>query len=86
MDPVYCINLVSSAARRRRMERRFAWHGLTDHVTFAEALGPGDADVSRIVVGVNRPDLAALGCAAVAGCGRCDASSTSRVTATSGEG
>lgn len=62
MDPVYCINLVSSAARRRRMERRFAWHGLTDHVTFVEAAGTDDADVSRIVAGVDRPDRAVVGC------------------------
>ena len=62
MVPIYCINLASSTGRRRRMERRFARHGLTSDVRFIEATGPDEADVRLDVVGVERPDLAAVGC------------------------
>ena len=62
MVPVYCINLAVSTARRRRMERRFDVRGLAGDVRFVEATGPSEADVRDNVVGVDRSDLAAVGC------------------------
>jgi hypothetical protein len=58
MVPIFCINLTASAARRRRMERRFEWHGLTGNVRFVEAVGRSDVrnDVARI----DRRDLTAV--------------------------
>ena len=35
---IYCVNLKASTSRRSRMERRFAHHGLSQAVTFIEAI------------------------------------------------
>ena len=48
MTPIYCINLSESVERRRRMEGRFAHHGLTSAVRFVEAVQPSDAEVEQV--------------------------------------
>lgn len=62
---VYCINLATSTARRRRMEGRFRHHGLEGDVTFVDAVTPHSAEVAAMFSGSSLPetDLPVLACA-----------------------
>ncbi len=62
MTPIYCINLRASTDRRRRMERRFDHHGLSDDVRFVEAVEAGAGEVARYSAGVERNEPEAVAC------------------------